>query len=180
MLAAFGTARKRGESRPRRRLSAIRGLERAAAPRPTQASWSTVGLAVTEWLLYGLAVALALYALIVLALVVGGRREDARALAGFVPDCVVLFTRLLRDDRLARRHKVLVAGLIPYLALPIDLIPDFVPVAGQLDDAVLVAFVLRRVVQANPSLVQEHWPGPSSSLALLLRLVEDSDRVAAP
>ena len=134
----------------------------------------------TEWLLYGLAVALALYALIVLALVVGGRREDARALGGFVPDCVVLFTRLLRDDRLARRHKVLVAGLIPYLALPIDLIPDFVPVAGQLDDAVLVAFVLRRVVQANPSLVQEHWPGPSSSLALLLRLVEDSDRVAAP
>ena len=134
----------------------------------------------TEWLLYGLAVALALYALIVLALVVGGRREDARALAGFVPDCVVLFTRLLRDDRLARRHKVLVAGLIPYLALPIDLIPDVVPVAGQLDDAVLVAFVLRRVVQANPSLVQEHWPGPSSSLALLLRLVEDSVRVAAP
>jgi len=135
---------------------------------------------VTEWIVYAFAVALALYALIVLGLVVGGRREDARALAGFAPDCVVLFTRLLRDDRLARRHKILVACLIPYLALPIDLIPDFVPVAGQLDDAVLVAFVLRRVVQANPTLVQEHWPGPSSSLALLLRLVGSSDRVAAP
>jgi len=135
---------------------------------------------VTEWIFYALGVALALYALIVLAFVVGGRREDARALAGFVPDCVVLFARLVRDDRLARRHKILVAGLIPYLALPIDLIPDFVPVAGQLDDAVLVAFVLRRVVRANPSLVQEHWPGPSSSLALLLRLVGGSDRVAAP
>ncbi len=81
----------------------------------------------TEWLLYGLAVALALYALIVLALVVGMLHQDARALAGFVPDCVVLFTRLLRDDRLARRHKVPVAGLIPYLALPIDLIPTSYP-----------------------------------------------------
>ena len=55
----------------------------------------------------------------------------------------------MRDDRLARRHKILVAGLIPYLALPIDLIPDFVPVAGQLDDAVLVAFVLRRLARAT-------------------------------
>ena len=90
----------------------------------------------TEWLFYALGAALALYALIVLAFVVGGRREDARALAGFVPDCVVLFARLVRDDRLARRHKILVAGLIPYLALPIDLIPDFIPVAGELDDAV--------------------------------------------
>ena len=76
--------------------------------------------------------------------------------------------------------QILVAGLIPYLALPIDLIPDFVPVAGRLDDAALVAFVLRRVVRANPSLVQEHWPGPSSSLALLLRLVGGSDRVRCP
>ena len=135
----------------------------------------------TEWLFYGLGVALALYALIVLALVVGGRREDARALAGFVPDCVVLFARLVRDDRLARRHKILVAGLIPYLALPIDLVPDFVPSLAQLDDAVLVTFVLRHLVRARPELcLVEHWPGPRSSLALLLRLVGTSDRVAAP
>ena len=113
----------------------------------------------TESLLYVLAVTLLLYALIVLAFVLAGRREAARALAGFVPDCVVLFTRLLRDERLARRDKILVAALIPYLAHPIDLIPDFVPVAGQLDDAVLVAFVLRRVVRANPGLVRELWPG---------------------
>ena len=69
------------------------------------------------------------------------RREDARATVGFIPDCVVLFTRLLRDERLPRRQKVLIAALIPYLASPIDLIPDFIPIAGQLDDAVLVAFV---------------------------------------
>ena len=122
------------------------------------------------WLLYGAAAAVAVYVGIVLAFVAAGRREAARAIAGFVPDCVVLFSRLLRDRRLPRRHRLLVAALIPYLALPIDLIPDFVPVAGQLDDAVLVAFVLRRVARRNPQLVREHWPGPASSLAFVLRL----------
>jgi uncharacterized membrane protein YkvA (DUF1232 family) len=113
---------------------------------------------------------LGLYAAIVVAFVVAGRRESARAVAGFVPDCVVLFSRLLRDERLPRRHKLLVAALIPYLALPFDVIPDFIPVAGQLDDAVLVALVLRRVVRANPDLIREHWPGPPSSLDVVLRL----------
>lgn len=122
------------------------------------------------WILYALGATLAAYALIVLVFVVAGRRDDARALAGFIPDCVVLFTRLLRDERLSKRHKLLVAALIPYLAMPFDLIPDFIPVAGQLDDAVIVAFVLRRIVRSNPDLIRELWPGPSRSLALVLRL----------
>jgi uncharacterized membrane protein YkvA (DUF1232 family) len=122
------------------------------------------------WLLYILAALVGLYVLVVASFAIAGRRSDARAVAGFVPDCVVLFGRLLRDGRVERRHKVLVAALIPYLAFPFDLIPDFIPVAGQLDDAVLVAFVLRRVVRANPALVQELWPGPASSLGVVLRL----------
>jgi uncharacterized membrane protein YkvA (DUF1232 family) len=56
--------------------------------------------------------------------------------------------------------------------MPFDLIPDFVPVAGQLDDAVLVALVLRRVVRARPELVCEHWPGPQPSLEVVLRLAD--------
>jgi uncharacterized membrane protein YkvA (DUF1232 family) len=122
------------------------------------------------WLLYGAAITLGLYAALVGAFMIAGRREDARAVAGFVPDCVILFSRLLRDDRLPRKHKLLVASLIPYLAMPFDLIPDFVPVAGQLDDAVIVAFVLRRVARGSPGLIREHWPGPASSLAFVLRL----------
>src|SRR2546430_11196491 len=51
----------------------------------------------------------------VLALVIVGRRTDARALAGFVPDCVVLCTRLVADSRVPRRHKVLLGGLAAYL-----------------------------------------------------------------
>jgi uncharacterized membrane protein YkvA (DUF1232 family) len=125
---------------------------------------------VTAWLLYALVGLAVLYALIVLAFFVAGRREDARAIGGFVPDCVVLFSRLIRDKRLPRRFKFLVGGLIPYLAMPFDLVPDFIPVAGQLDDAVIVAFVLRRVARKNPELIREHWPGPPSSLALILRL----------
>ncbi len=122
------------------------------------------------WFLVAVGVTLAVYALVVLAFVLAGKRQDARAIAGFVPDCVVLFTRLMRDKRLPRRHKLLVAALIPYLAMPFDLIPDFIPVAGQLDDAILVAFVLRRVVRNDPNLVRQLWPGPPSSLAVILRL----------
>jgi uncharacterized membrane protein YkvA (DUF1232 family) len=113
---------------------------------------------------------LALYALVVIAFIVAGKREEARAIAGFVPDCAVLFTRLLQDERLPRRHKLLIAALIPYLAMPFDLIPDFIPVAGQLDDAILVGLVLRRVVRHDSDLVRELWPGPPASLAVVLRL----------
>src|SRR2546423_2634207 len=119
-------------------------------------------------LLYLLLGFIALYLLVVGAFMIAGRRGIARAIAGFVPDCVVLFTRLLRDERLPRRDKYLVAALVPYLAMPFDLIPDFIPIAGQLDDAVLVAFVLRRVARRNVSLIREHWPGPESSLNVVL------------
>jgi uncharacterized membrane protein YkvA (DUF1232 family) len=128
-----------------------------------------------HWAYYAIGAPLACYAAVAAAFIVAGRREDARAVAGFVPDCVVLFSRLLRDERLPRRHRLLVGALIPYLAMPFDLIPDFVPVAGQLDDAVIVALVLRRVVQANPGLIQEHWPGPPASLGVLLKLAGTED-----
>jgi uncharacterized membrane protein YkvA (DUF1232 family) len=112
-----------------------------------------------------------LYALFVVGLVVAGRSSAARAVAGFVPDCVILFRRLLSDQRVPRRKKLVLAALVPYLALPIDLVPDFIPVAGYLDDAVLVAFVLRYVLRGGGGdLIAQHWPGPQSSLAVILRL----------
>ncbi len=126
---------------------------------------------VPRWALLGLAACLLLYALAVLALVVAGRRGDARALAGFVPDCVVLVRRLLADPRVPRRRRALLVLLIAYLASPIDLVPDVVPVAGQLDDAILVALVLRALVRGGgEALVREHWPGPERSLGVLLAL----------
>jgi uncharacterized membrane protein YkvA (DUF1232 family) len=100
-----------------------------------------------------------------------GVRARARAIAGFIPDCAVLFQRLLRDRRVPLRQKLLLGALVPYLLMPFDLIPDFIPVVGQLDDAILVAFVLRRVVRrAGPQVIEEHWPGPRTSLDLVLRV----------
>jgi len=118
----------------------------------------------------GLGIALALYALFVAVLYVAGRRSEARALVRFIPDCVVLFRRLLGDARISRRRKWLLAAVIGYLALPLDLVPDFIPVAGQLDDAIVVALALRVVLRgAGPELVREHWPGPEDTLRLILR-----------
>src|SRR5947199_9384971 len=85
-----------------------------------------------QWLLVSLGVALAVYAAFVAWLVVAGRRGDARAVAGFVPDCVVLFRRLLADERVPRRRKWLVSALIGYLAMPFVLVPYFIPVARQI------------------------------------------------
>ena len=129
------------------------------------------------WWGYGLATVAALAVLwlaLVLALYATGRREEARELARFVPDCVVLVRRLLGDPRIARRHKVLLILLLAYLALPFDLVPDFIPVAGQLDDVLILAWVLRRLLRdAGPEVVREHWRGPERPLRLVLRLAGD-------
>ena len=121
--------------------------------------------------LFAILLLAALWAAFVAVLLLAGRREDARALAGFVPDCFVLVSRLARDPRVPRRRKLLLIGLAGYLALPIDLVPDFIPVAGQLDDAIVVALVLRRFLRSGGAeLTREHWPGPERSLRLVLRL----------
>ena len=123
------------------------------------------------WSIVGVVALLVAYAALVLALIVAGRRETARALAGFIPDCVVLCSRLLGDPRVPRRKKALLVALAGYLAFPFDLVPDFIPVAGQLDDVVVVALVLRSLLRSGGEpLVREHWTGPDKSLALVLRL----------
>jgi uncharacterized membrane protein YkvA (DUF1232 family) len=122
-------------------------------------------------ILVGLAVAVAAYAAFVGLLVVVGRRADARAVARFIPGCLVLVRRLLADPGVPRTSKLLLGGLVAYLASPIDLVPDFVPVAGQLDDALVVALVLRVVLRrTGAEKLREHWPGPDRSLGVLLRL----------
>ncbi len=98
-------------------------------------------------------------------------RERAGTIARFIPDCIVLFGRLARDPRVPRRHKVVLVALAGYLALPFDLVPDFVPVVGQLDDALVAAVAIRSLVRASgPDVVRDLWPGPQTSVDALLQL----------
>ena len=92
-------------------------------------------------------------------------------MARFIPDCIVLFKRLLSDRRVPRRAKVVLALLVPYLALPFDLVPDFIPIAGQLDDAILVAAAIAYVARtAGRDLIEELWPGSERGLRVILAL----------
>ncbi len=94
-----------------------------------------------------------------------------RALAGFVPHCAILFKRLVGDPRVPRSRKLMLLLVGAYLAFPLDLVPDFLPVLGQLDDALVVALALRSLTRAAGSeLLSEHWPGPETSLRRVLRL----------
>jgi len=125
---------------------------------------------VTPLLVAGL-VAIGLYVLFLAGLALAGRGSDARAFARLVPDCLVLARGLLADPRVPARCKVALGGLVVYLVSPIDLVPDFLPVVGVLDDAILVALTLRWIVRtAGADRVSRHWRGTARGLQLVLRL----------
>jgi uncharacterized membrane protein YkvA (DUF1232 family) len=120
------------------------------------------------WVLVALAV---LYAALIVALAVAGRRGKVVALARLIPDSVGLVRGLLGDPRVPRRWRWALAGLFVYLVFPIDLVPDFIPVAGHVDDAVVVVLVMRGVLRAaGPAVVAEHWAGSQSVLDVLIRV----------
>jgi uncharacterized membrane protein YkvA (DUF1232 family) len=123
------------------------------------------------WLLIALAATVAIYAVAVGVLVLIGRRAEATALARFIPDCVILIHALIRDERVPRRRKLVLLALVAYLSVPIDLVPDFIPVAGQLDDVLVAAAALRYALRSGGSrLLHEHWPGPETSLGVVMRV----------
>jgi uncharacterized membrane protein YkvA (DUF1232 family) len=88
-----------------------------------------------------------------------------------LPDLLRLIRRLLADRTVAVGVRVLLVLLLVYLASPIDLVPDFIPVIGYADDVVIVALVLRSVVaSAGADAVRRHWPGTPEGLAVMLKL----------
>jgi uncharacterized membrane protein YkvA (DUF1232 family) len=116
--------------------------------------------------------ALLCYALLLGALIAarpkGARLADALCL---LPDIVGLLRRLAADRGLPRGVRVRLWLLLGYLAVPIDLVPDFVPVLGYADDAIVVVLVLRSVVRrAGATAVRRHWRGTEAGLAAVGRL----------
>lgn len=123
--------------------------------------------------LIGLGVALLVsWLILVIALLVMHPRGNLLTEAlRLLPDLVRLIRRLASDKTLPRGVRVRLALLLAYLALPIDLIPDFIPVLGYADDAIVVTVVLRSVVRhAGLAAVRAHWPGTDDGFDALVRL----------
>ena len=88
-----------------------------------------------------------------------------------LPDTAVLLRRLAADPQLPRGVRVRLLLVLLYLILPIDLVPDFIPVLGYADDAIFVAAALRAVVRrAGPEALDKHWPGTPEGLHAVRRL----------
>jgi uncharacterized membrane protein YkvA (DUF1232 family) len=131
------------------------------------------------WLAFGiLGVLAALWAAFVAVLLV--TRPDGttvRDTARLLPDTVRLTKRLATDRTIPLRKRLPVWFLVAYLASPIDVIPDFLPVIGYADDAILTALVLRHLIRrAGSDKLTEHWPGSAEGLAQLRRIL----RLRAP
>jgi uncharacterized membrane protein YkvA (DUF1232 family) len=84
---------------------------------------------------------------------------------------MILVKRLLADSRVPRRGKFVLIALFVYLAMPFDLVPDFIPVVGQLDDAILVAAVVAYVARTvGREVVEDLWTGSDRGLRVVLSL----------
>lgn len=120
-------------------------------------------------LLIAAAVVLLVWALAIGALAITGRKTQARALAAFLPNLLVLFRGLLKDPRVQPSSKAWLVFAVVWIASPIDLVPEFIPILGPLDDAVVAALVLRHVLRrTDREVIEAHWRGSPAILDRVL------------
>jgi uncharacterized membrane protein YkvA (DUF1232 family) len=109
-----------------------------------------------------------------------GSAVDWRAMMRLVPDVVRLVKRLATDPKVPRGTRWWLVALLGYLLLPFDLVPDFIPVIGFADDAVIVAIVLRFAIRhAGMDAIERHWPGSPEGLVSVLTLAGLGPRKSA-
>ncbi len=124
-------------------------------------------------ILIGIAVSLLVTWAILVGFLVAARPKGdlVKEAMRLLPDTLRLLHRLAKDASLPRGVRLRLALLFVYLAMPIDLIPDFIPVIGYADDAIIVCAVLRSVVRrAGAEVVRRHWPGTPDGLAALWKV----------
>lgn len=118
---------------------------------------------------------LVVWSALVAALLVVGRRHDPAAVREalrLLPDVVRLLRRLAGDPDLRRGVRIRLWLVLAYLLIPIDVIPDFLPLVGYADDVFVVVLALRGVVRrAGPDALARHWPGTPAGLLTLHRLL---------
>lgn len=117
----------------------------------------------------------AVYAILLLALWAYARRNPEtvgmRDALRLLPDVLRVLRRLAADKSVARGVRIKLFLLLGYLAFPIDLVPDFLPLIGYADDVIIMALVLRSVIRsAGPDSLRRHWPGTPAGLAVVERL----------
>ena len=99
-------------------------------------------------------------------------REVLREAVAALPNLLKLLYRLLRDSRVPRRRKLFALVAVGYVAVPIDVVPDFIPVVGSVDDILLVVAALHFLLQgAGEEVVLEHWDGDGDVVALIADVV---------
>jgi uncharacterized membrane protein YkvA (DUF1232 family) len=131
----------------------------------TGSAWWDVAIGVAAALL------LTWLALIIVLVIVRPKGGLPREALRILPDVLRLVRRLAVDRTLPRGARVRLGLLLAYLAIPIDVIPDFVPVLGYADDAIVVTAVLRGVVRrAGIDAVRAHWPGTDEGFTALVRI----------
>ncbi|WP_216622106.1 YkvA family protein [Mycolicibacterium fortuitum] len=119
----------------------------------------------------GAALLLSWLVLVIALLIARPRGNLLKEALRLLPDLLRLIRRLAADKSLPRGVRIRLALLAIYLALPIDLIPDFIPVLGYADDAIIVTVVLRSVVRhAGLDAVRAHWPGTDDGFDVVVRL----------
>ena len=119
----------------------------------------------------GAALVLAWAALVIALLVAKPKGALLSEAVRLLPDLLRLLRRLAGDRAMPRGVRIRLVLLMVYLAVPIDIIPDFVPVLGYADDAIIVTLVLRSTVRrAGLDAVRARWPGTDDGFAALCRL----------
>ena len=124
-----------------------------------------------RWWVIAIVAVVVVWTVAIVALTAVGRRVAAKELATLIPNLLVLFKGLLTDARVPTGSKVLLGCAIVWLVSPIDLVPEFVPVLGPVDDAIVAALVLRHLARvAGADVVRDHWRGDARTLETILRL----------
>lgn len=105
--------------------------------------------------------------------------EPVRQAVLLIPNLGKLLFRLMRDPRVPVRRKLLAAAAAGYAIMPVDLIPDVLPVLGQLDDLLLIVLALKHLLEgAGPEVLEEHWDGPDDLLEVIEAITDWGARLA--